>query len=172
VPRSASISSSSPRRRFLVALAAWLGGRRSPGATQSIDARHLADYRLTPEVFKRFAHATRLIAAITQRDVRFHDQPLITREISVSGDAPAMAAALKQRLDTEPALAEALFAADISAHEYAVFAIALFAARLAQGFLRSGAMRRVPPGAATENVAFVATHEVEIVALLKQLNLE
>jgi hypothetical protein len=143
---------------------------RAPG--DQFDTKTLAEYRLTEPVFKRFAHATRLLSNITHADARFEREPLITREISVSGDAPEMAAALQRRLDSEPALAAALFAADISAHEYALFAIALFAARMAAGFVKSGAMRRVPPGVAAENVAFVTAHEREITALLKQLKLD
>lgn len=179
------MSASSTRRHFLTAclsavvwhtqrLAAQQSAPPAPGApgAQPFDARSLADYRLTEPVLKRFAHATRVLTNVMQADARFEREPLITREISVSGDAPEMAAALQQRLDQEPALAAALFAADISAHEYATFAIALFAARLAQGFVKSGAMRRVPAGVAADNVAFVAAHERDIAALLKQLNLE
>jgi hypothetical protein len=106
------------------------------------------------------------------RDPRFAREPLFTREISVSGDAAEMAATLEHRLDNEPALAAALFAADISAHEYTAFALALFAARLAHGFLKSGAIRRVPPGVAADNVEFVTAHDAEVAALLKLLELE
>jgi hypothetical protein len=149
----------------------------APAARNALGApsqrsQHLAAYRLTPSVFARWAHATRLIAAITRADTRFERDPLFTREISVLGDADEMATALEKRLDGDAALSGALFAADISAQEYASFAIALFAARLAQGFLKAGAMRRVPPGPAAENVAFVEAHEPQIAALLKQLNLE
>ena len=144
----------------------------TPVSQRGFDAKELAAYRLTPAVFKRFAHATRLIAAISEREARFQKEPLFTREISVAGDAPEMATALEKRLDSDPSLAAALFAADIGAHEYAAFAISLFAARLAQGFLKSGAMRRVPAGVAADNVAFADAHATEIAALLKQLKLE
>ena len=152
----------------LVSTPGALAAHRQP----RFDAKALADYRLTDAVFKRFVHATSLLVAATARDRRFADEPLITREISVSGDAAEMAAALQTRLDGEPALSTALFAADISAHDYAAFAIALFAARMAQGFLKSGAMRRVPAGAAADNVAFVTAREAEVGKLLKQLQLE
>ena len=66
----------------------------------------------------------------------------------------------------------ALFAADISSREYATFAIALFAARLAHGFVESGAMRRVPQGVAADNVAFVAAHAGEIAIVARQLKLQ
>ena len=162
------------RRAFLCGLAAiWRLNAVVRGERQaSFNEKELASYRLTTAVLKRFAHATRLIAAAMQRDARFADQPLITREISVSGDAPEMAAALQHRLDSEPALTAALFAAEISAHEYATCALALFAARLAQGFRNSGAMRRVPEGVAADNVSFVNAHESEVATLLKQLHLE
>ena len=141
-------------------------------AQTPFDAKSLAEYRLTDPVFKRFARATALLASAMRREPRFAAEPLMTREIAVSGDAGEMATALKQRLDTDPVLSAALFAADISAHEYAAFAIALFAARLAQGFLASGAMRRVPAGVAADNVAFVTAHEAEVAVVLKQLDLE
>jgi hypothetical protein len=83
-----------------------------------------------------------------------------------------MASALEKRLDSDPALSAALFAAEISAHDYATFAIALLGARLAHGFVKSGAMRRVPAGVAADNVAFIEAHHADISALLKLLNLE
>ena len=137
-----------------------------------LDARVLAEYRLTAPVFKRFAHATKLIAAALARDPRLVREPLFTKDVTVSGDAPAMAARLQQRLDTEPAFAAALFAADIDAREYTIFALSLFAARLAHGFLTSGALRRVSPGVASDNVAFVRANDSEVTELLKQLQLE
>jgi hypothetical protein len=161
------------RRQFLAAASSLVLSAAGRGSPQDVyGAGELAAYRLSDPVFSRFAHATRLIAAAMRQDPRFETDPLFTREIAVSGDAPAMASRLKQRLDAEPALASALFAADIGAREYALFALALFAARLAQGFVKSGAMRRVPAGVATENVAFVTAREQEISSLLKTLHLE
>ena len=139
---------------------------------QPFDARQIASYRLEESIYKRFAHATRLLGRTLRTDARFEREPLITREISVDGDAAEMASALQRRLDAEPALAAGLFAADISSREYALFAIALFAAHLAHGFVNSGAMRRVPPGVAADNVAFVAAHEREIRLLLQELKVE
>jgi hypothetical protein len=154
-------------------LLTWSCAPHHISASQApIDAKELANYRLSADVFKRFAHATRLIAAAMRRDPRFERDPLITRDISVSGEAAEMANALHARLDSEPALAPALFAADMTTREYVTFAIALFGARLAHGFVKSGAMRRVPPGVAADNVAFVDAHDTEIAALLKQLGLE
>lgn len=141
-------------------------------AQPAFDAVTLANYRLTLPVFTRFAHATRLLGAGMRRDPRFERDPLFTREVSVAGDAVEMATALRTRLDSEPGLAAALFAADISAHEYVTFALALVGARLAHGFLESGAMRRVPTGVAADNVAFVRTHLAAVRAALRQLGLE
>jgi hypothetical protein len=164
------------RRDFLIVVAslAWLPRAqvRTVAAAQELDAAQLASYRLTEAAFKRFAHATRLIGGVIRNDPRYKDNPLITRDISVAGDAPQMASLLQHRLEADPALNAALFAADVSAQEYARFAIALFAARLAHGFVKSGAMRRVPAGVAADNVAFVASHEKEIAQLMQQLNPE
>lgn len=159
------------RRQFLT-VAGGLFLAPALRAHQRFEAQELAAYRLTEEVFQRFAHATRVIAKVIRSDERFVAAPLITREILRDGDAADMAATLHHRLEDDAALAAALFAADITARDYAAFAIALFAARLAHGFVKSGAMRRVPPGVATDNVAFIARHETDVAALLQQLNLE
>ena len=50
--------------------------------------------------------------------------------------------------------------------------LTLFAARLAHGFVESGVLRAVPPGAAEHNVRFVAQHEIRIAALLKGMGIE
>lgn len=140
--------------------------------SQSSTEQELAQYRLTAPVLARFTHATRLILDATGDDVRFAEDPLFSREFSVSGDAVAMAARLQARLDREPAALAALFAADIATPEYVRFAISLFAARLAHGFVASGAMRAVPPGAPRDNVAFIDAHRTEVAALLKAVGLE
>ena len=51
-------------------------------------------------------------------------------------------------------------------------AVAPFAARLARGFVTAGVLRRVPPGVAADNVAFVAAHDAEISGVLQALGLE
>lgn len=88
------------------------------------------------------------------------------------GDAPEMAALLAARLTGEPSFAAALRASHIGPREYTKFAIALFAARLAHGFVRSGAMRVIPAGVATDNVAFVETHEEEVAVVLRMMGVE
>jgi hypothetical protein len=145
----------------------------APARTQPVfDARDLANYRLSLPVFTRFAHATRLLAARMREDSRYQRDPLFSKDVSVTGDAAAMATALRNRLDSDPAFSGALFAADISAHEYATFALALVAARLAHGFVEAGVLRRLPSGVATENVAFVREHLADVRRALAQLGLE
>lgn len=145
---------------------------QTPAAPPEIDAQELSAYRLRGAVFERFQRATRLIVAATRNDVRFQQSPLFSREVTLSGEAVEMAIALQRRLEQEPVLAGALFAADLDPREYAKFALTLFAARLAHGFLESGVLRRVPPGTAAENVAFVEAHEDAIAALLRDIGLE
>ena len=141
-------------------------------AQAPLDVNELAQYRLTDPVFTRFKEASRVIAVVTREDPAFSRDPLFTREVAVSGDAPAAAAALESRLRTHPALADALRAAKLSARDYTKFALALFAARLAHGFVKAGVLRRVPPGTAAANVAFVDAHETEIRELLEQLRID
>lgn len=142
-----------------------------PGS-KPVEASELAEYRLTAPVLTRFAHASRLIATATRNRPALQETPLFSREITVSGDAADAAAALQARLDAEPAFATALFAADLDSREYVKFALALFAARLAHGFVKSGAIRRVPAGAAADNIAFIEQNEVAVRGLLRMLELE
>lgn len=155
---------------LLALLLAWTGLASPVQAT--FTAKELAGYRLTLPVFKQFAHASRLIAIATREDPRLADNPLFTREVSVLGDAPMMATELEARLNSEPALATALWAANMSAREYTKFALALFAARLAHGFMKSGALRFVPAGVATENVAFIEGHQAEVAEVLRVMGVE
>jgi hypothetical protein len=105
-------------------------------------------------------------------DPAFVRDPLFTREVVVSGDAPAAAKTLESRLRTHPDLARSLSVAKLSAREYTRFAIALFAARLAHGFVKAGVLRGVPDGAAAANVAFVQSHEDAIASLFADLGIE
>jgi hypothetical protein len=52
------------------------------------------------------------------------------------------------------------------------FALAMVAARLAHGFVKTGVIRRVPDGAAAANVAFVEAHEAQITSLLADLGID
>jgi hypothetical protein len=137
-----------------------------------LDVDELAQYRLTSTVFVQFQAASRSIGAATREDPAFALDPLFTREIVSSGDAAAAATALETRLQAHPALVRALRAAKLSAREYTKFALAAFGARLAHGFVKTGVLRRVPDGAAAENVAFVQAHEAEITALLAGLGID
>jgi hypothetical protein len=141
-------------------------------AQTALDADELAQYRLTPAIFMQFESASRSIAAATRSDPGFTRAPLFTREIVSSGDAAAAAAALETRLQAHPVLVRALRAAKMSARDYTKFAIALFAARLAHGFVKAGVLRGVPPGAAAANVAFVQAREGEIASLLADLGID
>ena len=129
----------------------------------------LADYRLTSEVFDQFKQASRLIAEITRHDSAFTDAPLFTKDIALSGDAPAMASSLVARLENHAGLAGALQTAKLTPREYAKFAIALIAAHLAHGFLNAGVLQRVPSGAPTENVKFVEEHRAQIAMVLEDI---
>jgi hypothetical protein len=174
-----ALSQDSPRRRptrrrmLVVAVMTLALLSQSPTLTQpAFDAAELANYRLTRPVFTRFAHATRLLATRMSGDIGYQQNPLFSKDVSVTGDAAEMATALWHRLDTDPKLADALFAADISAHEYATFALALVAARLAHGFVEAGVLRRVPTGVAADNVAFIRDNLADVRRALTQLGLE
>lgn len=156
----------------LVVLAVCPATAGSLQSTETLTARELAAYRLTAAAFDRFEAASRAIAAILRDDPAFAQAPLFTREIVSAADAEAAAATLEARLQSHPALAAALRTTKISARDYTTFALALFAARLAHGFVESGVLRRVPGGVAADNVAFVDAHEQRITTLLDELGIE
>jgi hypothetical protein len=143
-----------------------------PSAQAEFGVTEISDYRLDAEVFARFARASRLIAAATRADRRFDNAPLLTKEILLSDDVLAAATVLEARLRSEPALAGAFLAADLSPHEYTKFVLALAAARLAHGFVKSGVLRRVPEGVHADNVNFVDAHLAEIAAAMKEIGVE
>jgi hypothetical protein len=137
------------------------------GAAQTpIAARELAEYRLTAPVFTQFVEASGLIMTVTRNDARFTYAPLFTKEVALSGDAPTMAAGLVARLENSPDLAAALATAKLTSREYATFALALFAAHLAHGFIDAGVLRRAPAGAPADNVVFVGAHRAEVTRVL------
>ena len=163
-----------PSARYLLvilAIAAWSPGRLHAQAQAPIDVYDLADYRLTPEVFEQFVQASRAIGEVTRRDSQFTFAPLFTKEVALSGDAPAMAAGLVARLDNHTGLSSALQSAKLTSREYSKFVIALLAAHMAHGFIKAGVLERVPAGAPTHNVEFVDTHQTAIAATLADLGM-
>ena len=138
----------------------------------TFNIKELAEYRLSVPVFRQFVHASRQIVTATREDQRLASDPLFTRDVSVLDDVVAAAARVEARLKFEPRYASALRISSLSAHEYAKFALALFAARMAHGFLQSGAIRGVTKGVAADNVAFVAEHEREVAEVLQALGVE
>jgi len=140
-------------------------------AQAPIDVFELADYRLTTEVFERFVDASNRVGEVTRGDASFTYAPLFTKDVALAGDAVSEAAGLMARLEHHPALATALEAAQITPREYTKFAITLIAAHLANGFLTSGVLPRVPAGAPTINVEFVKTHEPAVAAVLATLGI-
>jgi len=150
----------------VVLLAAVTSAQTEFGVTE------IADYRLDAVAFARFTRASHLIAAAIKADPRFDRDPLFTKEILLSDDVLAAAMALEARLRNEPALAGAFFAADLTPHEYTKFVLALAAARLAHGFVKSGVLRRVPEGVHADNVNFVDAHLAEIAAAMKEIGVD
>jgi hypothetical protein len=140
-------------------------------AQAPIDVYELADYRLTSEVFERFAQASGRVGTITREDSSFADAPLVTEDTALSGDAVAEVATLVARLESHAGLTAALAEAKITPREYGKFTIALIAARLAYGFMKAGVLQRVPSGAPTINGEFVKTHETEVTDTLAQLGI-
>jgi hypothetical protein len=159
------------RRAIVVSVLIGLASAQARAAQSPIDVYDLADYRLTPQVFEQFVVASRLIADITRRDAAFTFAPLFTKDVALSGDAPAMATGLAARLENHTGLAAALRTAKLTPREYSKFVIALVGAHLAHGFMATGVLRRVPDGAPAANVAFVGAHQAEIATTLETLGI-
>ena len=143
-----------------------------PSAQTPFGVTEIADYRLRADVFAQFDRASQLIASITRAEPRFEREPLFTEEMLLSGDVLPMAIALEARLRNDLALAEALRTANLTSQEYTKFTLALVAARLAHGFVKSGVIRAVPPGVHADNVAFVDAHQADVEAVLQELGVE
>ena len=135
-------------------------------------AKEIAGYRLTAPVFLRFEQASRLVTDAIRQDPKLAENPLFTRDVTLLDDVVVAATTLDGRLRDEPSLAAALKKSGMTDREYTTFALALFAARLAHGFVQSGAMRFVPEGVARDNVAFVDSHRDAVMAVLRSLGLE
>jgi hypothetical protein len=149
-----------------------IAGFVAPVAAQTrIEVYELADYRLTTAIFERFVQANARIVEITEQDASFTDAPLLTKDLALSGDAVAEAAALVTRIENHAGLTAALEAVAITPREYAKFTITLIVARLAHGFLKAGVLPRVPSGAPTTNVEFVRMHESAVIAALASLGI-
>ncbi len=138
----------------------------------SFSVKELAEYRLSLPVLKQFDQASRLVATAMLEDSSLASNPLFTRDVSVLGDAPEAAAQLETRLTNDSRLAAALRGSNISARDYTKFALALFAARLAHGFIKAGVLRFVPPGVAADNVAFIEANEAQVAAVLQVIGVE
>lgn len=154
---------------LLLAIFVQLGVASARG--QAIDVYELADYRLTPDAFERFVQATTALTAITDHDPAFTYAPLFTKDVALSGDAVAEIKGLVARLENHPGLVAALNTAAITPREYAKFALTLIVAHLANGFLTSGVLPRVPAGAPTHNVEFIKAHEADVSATLARLGI-
>jgi hypothetical protein len=155
--------------RPLLLTVALLGGAVPVAAQDPPGSRELAAYRLTEPVFRQFQDASRRIGEVAATDARFRYAPLLTREIVQLEDASSAATQLMARLDHEPAFVDALRTSGLTAREYAMFALTLVGARLAHGFVESGALRAVPPGVPSDNVAFVGAHLQEVLDVLRAL---
>ena len=155
---------------LLLAAALLVSGQQADRGT--IDRRELAAYRLTTAEFEQFRNASARIAVVIADDASFRAQPLFSEEITQRGDVAEASATLEARLRSHTGLAAALTAAKMSARDYTKCALTLVAARLALGFLDSGVLKTVPPGAAADNVAFVRAHRTAVDEMLKELAIE
>jgi hypothetical protein len=159
-------------RLFLLSWVVAAVSTAAQSAPGPYTAKEIAGYRLTAPVFQRFDRASRLLAGAIEHDAQLAGNPLFARDVVLLEDVVVAASTLDGRLRSEPALAAALKSAGISVREYTTFALALVAARLAYGFVQSGAMRFVPEGVARENVAFVEGHRDAVMAVLRVLGVD
>jgi hypothetical protein len=155
---------------LLLAAALLVSGQQTD--RHKVDRRELAAYRLTTADFEQFRNASARIAIVIADDASFRAQPLFSEEITQSGDVIEVSAMLEARLRGHAGLSEALTAAKMSARDYTKCALTLVAARLALGFLDSGVLKAVPPGAAADNVAFVRAHRTAVDETLNELAIE
>lgn len=150
-------------------LAFGQNARQAPG---SLTAAEIAGHRLTDGELEGFGRASRRLVSASRRDGGGTPAPLFTRDIVMLEDVAVAAATLERRLAGNPALAAELAQENVPPREYVRFALALIGARLAQGFLSAGVLKRVPEGVAADNVAFISRRQADVDALLEELDVD
>jgi hypothetical protein len=79
---------------------------------------------------------------------------------------------LAAAMNKEPLIAKALASAGVDAREYAKFMLAYMQAGMVHGMMKSGMVKEVPKNLAAsvnmDNVKFIAEHEQELEALMKE----
>jgi hypothetical protein len=157
-------------------------------AAQSADDRELMQYRLTPEVLSRAESVAQAFAANIEKDPRMKRRLDAQREIAVLEKKDDLTEAEETRLEelqslvgdqsidlginggslTEisaqltkiPAMSAALKTAGMAPRDMAKFVVTAVQAAMVSGLQAAG--MPVPPGAAGENVRFVAANQVAI----------
>jgi hypothetical protein len=174
---------------WLLRVAAVVGLTASLGATgQSADDRELMHYRLTPEVLSKAESVAQAFAANVEKDPRMKRRLDAQREIAVLEKKDDLTEAEEARLEelqgivgdqpvdlginggslTEisaqltkiPAMSAALKTAGMAPRDMAKFVVTAVQAAMVSGLQAAG--MPVPPGAAGENVRFVAANQAAI----------
>ena len=90
----------------------------------------------------------------------------------LAGDNNRTLSELAAAMNKEPMMAKAFAAAGVDAREYAKFMLAYMQAGMVHGMMKSGMVKEVPKNLAAsvnmDNVKFVAEHEKELEALMKE----
>jgi hypothetical protein len=162
------------------------------------DAKELAAYLLTVPALNKVLQATKNLAEAARNDPRFKKQAALKAEIKKleQKEEPTEAdeARLEQlraelekmeqsifpkgnnqtlsemaaAMEKEPAFAQALASAGITAREYAKFLFAYLSAGMVAGMMEQGVIKEVPKELATsinlENIKFVQAHKAEMQA--------
>jgi hypothetical protein len=162
------------------------------------DAKELAAYQLTVPSLNKVLQATKNLAEAARNDPRFKKQAALKAEIKKleQKEEPTEAdeARLEQlraelekmeqsivpkgnnqtlsemaaAMEKEPAFAQALASAGITAREYAKFLFAYMSAGMVAGMMEQGVIKEVPKELATsinlENIKFVQAHKAEMQA--------
>ena len=162
------------------------------------DAKELAAYQLTVPALSKVLQATKNLAEAARNDPRFKKQAALKAEIKKleQKEEPTEAdeARLEQlraelekmeqsiipkgsnqtlsemaaAMEKEPAFAQALASAGITAREYAKFLFAYLSAGMVAGMMEQGVIKEVPKELANsinlENIKFVQAHKAEMQA--------
>ncbi len=128
------------------------------------DARTLSVYRLSMDKVVKAAAASGSLNRLFAKD------PGLKNSYDKDSKSPATFDTQIRRLEKSPApIVNAIRQAGVSPRDYFLTITSLLVSVRAAGMKERGQLQSLPPGASTENVAFVETHKAEIRALMRAI---
>jgi hypothetical protein len=133
-------------------------------AAEDAELKEIQSYRLTMPVLQKIGAAMRAFADAVKKD------PAAQKQLEADDDKASdkqSLADMEHKIAAMPHMREALAAAGLTAHEYAVFEFCAFQAGMAAGLEKTGNLPNLPAGVQRANVQFMKDHEKECAAVMQ-----